>query len=117
MYEIFTLGGGTYLVDLLNAVAAITGGGAFVTLAQTGGRCGTRLGAVPHRIRGVVEGQREVAAAVRLRLGRAGGTERNGAGGGPARPGPGARRRGERAAGTRALRLAHEPGGGRPHAI
>ena len=27
MYELFTLGGGTYLVDLLNAVAAITGGG------------------------------------------------------------------------------------------
>ena len=25
MYELFTLGGGTYLVDLLNAVAAITG--------------------------------------------------------------------------------------------
>ena len=40
MYEIFTLGGGTYLVDLLNAVAAITGGGAFVTLAQLAGACG-----------------------------------------------------------------------------
>ena len=40
MYEIFTLGGGTYLVDLLNAVAAITGGGAFVTLAQIAGACG-----------------------------------------------------------------------------
>ena len=34
MYEIFTLGGGTYLVDLLNAVAAITGGGAFIMLAR-----------------------------------------------------------------------------------
>ena len=40
MYEIFTLGGGTYLVDLLNAVAAITGGGAFVTLAQIAGVTG-----------------------------------------------------------------------------
>ena len=40
MYEIFTLGGGTYLVDLLNAVAAITGGGAFVTLAQLAGAAG-----------------------------------------------------------------------------
>ena len=37
MYELFTLGGGTYLVDLLNAVAAITGGGAYVTLAQLAG--------------------------------------------------------------------------------
>ena len=40
MYELFTLGGGTYLVDLLNAVAAITGGGAFVTLAQFAGIAG-----------------------------------------------------------------------------
>ena len=40
MYEIFTLGGGAYLVDLLNAVAAITSGGAFVTLAQLAGVCG-----------------------------------------------------------------------------
>ncbi len=40
MYEIFTLGGGTYLVDLLNAVAAITGGGAFITLAQIAGVTG-----------------------------------------------------------------------------
>ncbi len=40
MYELFTLGGGTYLVDLLNAVAAITGGGAFVTLAQLAGVAG-----------------------------------------------------------------------------
>ena len=40
MYELFTLGGGTYLVDLLNAVAAITGGGAFVTLAQIAGVTG-----------------------------------------------------------------------------
>ena len=40
MYEIFTLGGGTYLVDLLNAVAAITGGGAFVLLAQIAGVSG-----------------------------------------------------------------------------
>ena len=37
MYELFTLGGGTYLVDLLNAVAAITGGDAYVTLAQLAG--------------------------------------------------------------------------------
>ena len=37
MYELFTLGGGTYLVDLLNAVAAITSGGAYVTLAQLAG--------------------------------------------------------------------------------
>ena len=40
MYELFTLGGGTYLVDLLNAVAAITGGGAFVTLAHVAGIAG-----------------------------------------------------------------------------
>ena len=40
MFEIFTLGGGVYLVDLLNAVAAITGGGAFVMLAQLTGVAG-----------------------------------------------------------------------------
>ncbi|MXW21344.1 MAG: conjugal transfer protein TraG [Gammaproteobacteria bacterium] len=40
MYEIFTLGGGTYLVDLLNAVAAITSGGAYVSLAQLAGAAG-----------------------------------------------------------------------------
>ena len=40
MYELFTLGGGVYLVDLLNAVAAITGGGAFITLAQLAGIAG-----------------------------------------------------------------------------
>ena len=40
MYELFTLGGGTYLVDLLNAVAAITGGGAYMTLAQIAGVAG-----------------------------------------------------------------------------
>ena len=40
MYELFTLGGGTYLVDLLNAVAAITSGGAYVTLAQLAGVSG-----------------------------------------------------------------------------
>ncbi|MYF57578.1 MAG: hypothetical protein F4222_00795 [Gammaproteobacteria bacterium] len=40
MYEIFTLGGGTYLVDLLNAVAAITSGGAYVMLAQLAGAAG-----------------------------------------------------------------------------
>ncbi len=40
MYEIFTLGGGTYLVDLLNAVAAITSGGAYVVLAQLSGVAG-----------------------------------------------------------------------------
>ena len=40
MYELFTLGGGTYLVDLLNAVAAITGGGAFVNLAHLAGVAG-----------------------------------------------------------------------------
>ena len=40
MYELFTLGGGTYLVDLLNAVAAITSGGAFVTLAHIAGVAG-----------------------------------------------------------------------------
>ena len=37
MYEVFTLGGGTYLVDLLNAVAAITSGGAYINLAQLAG--------------------------------------------------------------------------------
>ena len=40
MFELFTLGGGTYLVDLLNAVAAITGGGAYVLLAQLAGVAG-----------------------------------------------------------------------------
>ena len=40
MYELFTLGGGTYLVDLLNAVAAITSGGAYITLAQLAGVSG-----------------------------------------------------------------------------
>ena len=40
MYEFFTLGGGIYLVDLLNAVAAITSGGAYVTLAQLAGVAG-----------------------------------------------------------------------------
>ena len=40
MYELFTMGGGTYLVDLLNAVAAITGGGAYVVLAQLAGAAG-----------------------------------------------------------------------------
>ena len=40
MYELFTLGGGVYLVDLLNAVAAITGGGAYITLAQLAGIAG-----------------------------------------------------------------------------
>ena len=40
MFEIFTLGGGTYLVDLFNAVAAITSGGAYVTLAQLAGAAG-----------------------------------------------------------------------------
>jgi len=40
MFELFTLGGGAYLVDLLNAVAAITGGGAYVMLAQLAGVAG-----------------------------------------------------------------------------
>ena len=40
MFELFTLGGGTYLVDLLNAVAAITGGGAYLMLAQLAGVAG-----------------------------------------------------------------------------
>ena len=40
MFELFTLGGGTYLVDLLNAVAAVTGGGAYVMLAQIAGVAG-----------------------------------------------------------------------------
>ena len=40
MFELFTLGGGTYLVDLLNAVAAITGGGAYLMLAQIAGVAG-----------------------------------------------------------------------------
>ena len=40
MYELYTLGGGTYLVDLLNAVAAITGGEAYVVLAQLTGVAG-----------------------------------------------------------------------------
>ena len=40
MYELHTLGGGTYLVDLLNAVAAITGAGAYAVLAQLAGVAG-----------------------------------------------------------------------------
>ena len=40
MYELFTLGGGAYLVDLLNAVAAITSGGAYMALAQLAGAAG-----------------------------------------------------------------------------
>ena len=40
MYELFTLGGGAYLVDLLNAVAAITSGGAYIALAQLAGVAG-----------------------------------------------------------------------------
>ena len=40
MFELYTLGGGTYLVDLLNAVAAITSGGAYVMLAQIAGVAG-----------------------------------------------------------------------------
>ena len=34
MYEVFTLGGGTYLVDIFNAVAALTGGSAFTNLIR-----------------------------------------------------------------------------------
>ena len=40
MYELFTLGGGIYLVDLLNAVAALTGGGPYLQLAQLAGVAG-----------------------------------------------------------------------------
>ena len=40
MYELYTLGGGVYLVDLLNAVAAITGGDAYLALAQLAGVAG-----------------------------------------------------------------------------
>ena len=40
MHELYTLGGGTYLVDLLNAVAAVTSGGAYITLAQLAGAAG-----------------------------------------------------------------------------
>ncbi len=40
MFELVTLGGGTYLVDLLNAVAAIAAGGAYVLLAQLAGVAG-----------------------------------------------------------------------------
>lgn len=34
MYEVFTLGGGTYLVDIFNAVAALSGGSAFANLIR-----------------------------------------------------------------------------------
>ncbi len=34
MYEVFTLGGGTYLVDIFNSVAALTGGSAFANLIR-----------------------------------------------------------------------------------
>ena len=40
MYELFALGGEVYLVDLLNGVAAITGGDAYLTLAQLAGVAG-----------------------------------------------------------------------------
>ena len=70
MYELYTLGGGTYLVDLLNAVAAITSGGAYLVLAQLV-RCGwSRLGAAAHRLRGIMGGERQMDTAVHHRLGR-----------------------------------------------
>ena len=110
MYELFTMGGGTYLVDLLNAVAAITGGGAYVALAQLSGAAG--LGWILFRtafggswkdnakwilLFVAVWGAMIVPkATVRRRR--------------PARPGARARRRRQRAGGARALRLADEPG-------
>ena len=45
---------GTYLVDLLNAVAAITGGGGYITLSQLAGVAGSP-GPVPHRLRRLVK--------------------------------------------------------------
>ena len=51
-----------------------------------------------------------------MRLGRARGPEGNGARGGQAGPRTRARGRCERAAGSRAVRIPHEPGGRRPHA-
>ena len=56
MYEIVTLGGGTYLVDLLNAVAAIAGGGAFVNLAQLAGVAGLAWILFRTALRRLVEG-------------------------------------------------------------
>ena len=34
MYEVFTQGGGSYLVDIFNAVAALSGGSAFANLIR-----------------------------------------------------------------------------------
>ena len=57
-----------------------------------------------------------MAPVIRLRLGCAGGPQGDGARGGQARPRFGACGGGERAAGARAVRIAHEPGGRRTHA-
>ena len=110
MYELFTLGGGTYLVDLLNAVAAITGGGAYIALAQLAGIAGPRLDPVPHRFRRLVEGQRQVDPAVRGRVGRDDRAEGHGQGGRPAGSDARAGGGGQRADRARALRLADQPG-------
>ena len=108
MYELFTLGGGTYLVDLLNAVAAITSGGAYITLAQLAGVVGSRLGPVPHRLRRFVEGQRQVDPAVRHRVGRDDRAQGDRPGGRPARSDARARRGRQRPHRPRALRLADQ---------
>ena len=69
MYELFTLGGGVYLVDLLNAVAAITGGGAYLTLAQLAGVAGLAWILFRTAFGGFLEGQRQVGADVHRRVG------------------------------------------------
>ena len=110
MYELFTLGGGTYLVDLLNAVAAITSGGAYVTLAQLAGVGG--LGWVLFRT--AFGGSWKDNAKWMLLFVTVWGAmivpKGDRAGGRPARSGARARRRGQRAHRARAVRLADQPG-------
>ena len=110
MYELFTLGGGPYLVDLLNAVAAITGGGAYMTLAQLAGVGG--LGWVLFRT-AFGGSWKDNAKWMLLFVDRLGGDDRaqgDGPGGGPARSGPGPGGRGQRAHRPRAVRLPDQPG-------
>ena len=115
MYELFTLGGGTYLVDLLNAVAAITGGGAFVTLAHIAGVAGLAWALFRTAFGGSWKDNAKWMLLFVVGLGRPGGAQGHGARGGPARPRAGAGRGGQRPHRPGALRLPHEPSGRRPY--
>ena len=78
-------------------------------------RRGPRLGPVPHRVRRLVEGQRQVDDAVRRGLGRVDRAQGDGARGRPARSGAGAGGGRERADRPGAVRVADQPGRRRPH--